>query len=124
MVEQEAAKAMDDVFTQVGIGGVFALLMVREILNFLKAWENRKVRKNGGSNGAAGGQSVDFWRTAQYEAARRAMNDVIPLLSGELRELRMDTAKIRESQHRIVEALQTAVGKLDLLVRLIEQRSH
>ena len=102
---------MSDALLQVGVGGIFAILVIREVLSFLRGKHQ---------NGAAGERTVDYWQQQNYEAARRAIDDVLPQLTGELHELRTDTTKIRESQHKTVEALQAVAGKLDILIKLTE----
>ena len=44
---------MADMFAQLGVGGIFAILVIREVLNFL-ARRNNKVHANPGNPGNPG----------------------------------------------------------------------
>jgi hypothetical protein len=58
---------MNETITQLGIGGVLALLIIREVLGFLKA------KKNGVGGNHSGEKSVEFWRGQ----IRQTMSDVV-----------------------------------------------
>ena len=90
-----------------GILGLFALQVVREVLNF----------KGRGENGHT------------YGAMRKAIVDAVQPLASGVQEIRSDTDKLRASQHRANEIAQVVAGKLDLahvkldsLVRHTEQQ--
>lgn len=107
---------MNDALLQLGVGGILAILVIREVLGFLR-------RRNADGVGLAGEQSVDYWRRQHYEAARQATVDVMTPMLLELHEIRSDTTRLRESQHRGVELQQQLLGKLDVLIRLTEGRA-
>jgi hypothetical protein len=74
----------------VGMGGLLALLVLREVFNFLKA------KKNGRSS--AGDQSVEFWREQLRELILQIMAQTITrtldhqiMLSAEIRDLQKAT---------------------------------
>lgn len=75
-----------------GILGLFALQVIREVLNF-----------KGHGNGNGG-----------YATVKRAVAESLHPIAQDMREVRGDTEKLRASQHRAND-IQTAVaGKLDL----------
>lgn len=87
-----------------GILGLFALQVIREILNF-------KGHSTGG-----------------YVTVKKAVSDSLQPLAQDLREVRVDTEKLRLSQHRANDIQTGVAGKLDLahvkldaLVRHTEQ---
>jgi hypothetical protein len=59
---------MSDNLTQIGIGGIFALMVIREVLGFLK-----KKNPASGDNGHSGTMPVSFWR----EQFRQIISEVI-----------------------------------------------
>ena len=74
---------------QVGVGGIFAILLLREVFGFLKH------RKN---NGAAGERSVEFWQQQQQVIiAENLKLSVIPILDKQtaiLDELRLGQTRL------------------------------
>ena len=67
---------MDSTFTQVGIGGLLAILIIREVFAFLK---NRK------SNGASGEQSKEFWQSEIRKITTEVIvTVVVPILSSQV----------------------------------------
>lgn len=80
----------------VGVVGIFMLLVLRQVLDFAAA------KKNG--NGFSPGK---------YAAAEEFLH--------ELQEIRKDTTKIRENNHEHAAQLQTLAGKTDLILRHVER---
>ena len=76
-----------------GVLGLFALQVIREILNF-------KGRTNDGNG--------------NYAAVKRAISDGLQPIAQDMREVRGDTEKLRASQHRANDIQTTVAGKLDL----------
>lgn len=80
---------MDTLLTQVGVGGIFTVLVLREVFTFLK------TRK---ANGASGDQSVEFWQQQQQLIiAENLKMSVIPILDKQtaiLDEIRLGQARV------------------------------
>lgn len=94
---------MEDLFSQLSIGGIFAILTIREVLNFLKTYKEKK------ENGGSGARSVEFWREQISQITKESMESI---LAKELREIRNDTTKIREYQQDANGLLQQIANEL------------
>lgn len=86
---------MNETLTQLGVGGIFAILVIREVLEFLK-------RKNGnGAKNMAGQLSPEDWHgrmtRMHHESAEAIMQDMRQLLISRNEELRRI---IREEMNR------------------------
>ena len=78
---------MDNYLSQLGIGGILVLLILREILPYLKS-------KNGTNNRLLGTQTVDFWE-----------NNAHTILRGELKVLVDAIYNLSASHLKITEQL-------------------
>lgn len=73
---------MEQALVQLGVGGVFALLILREVLNFLKnrdkntRADHQSDRLDSGGSVAAGGRSVEFWREEMADLMAQSIKDV------------------------------------------------
>ena len=89
-----------DTLAQLGIGGVVAILVIREVLKFLAR------PKNGNGGQSAGQKSVEFWQNEHRTTIKDSMNDILrPFLSNQielLREIRDLSAKTREGVAELV----------------------
>ena len=85
--------------TQLSVGGIVALLIVREVLSFLR---QRNKRENGSG---AGEQTIEFWRAQNREMFSGVLAaSVIPILEAQtviLGELKINDARSSENQMRI-----------------------
>ena len=89
-----------DNLTQIGVGGILALLIIREVLRFLAG------RKPKPDNGSAGTKSVEFWQAQQRTAVREVLGDLIaPFLATQTDILR----RIQESADKTQEGIQELV---------------
>jgi len=85
-----------------GVGGIIAFLLVREVLGFLKAKK---------SNGHSGDRSVEFWEST----IRRLMNEALAQnltlseMCSEIEEIRKDTTAIRGDMHHLIDKVQALV---------------
>ena len=66
---------------QLGIGGVFAIMVIREVLGFLK-------KRGTMTNGEAGGKSVDFWRLEFRSAIDERMGSHLAAQTQTLTDIR------------------------------------
>jgi hypothetical protein len=74
----------------VGIGGLLALLVLREVFNFLKAKKNGKP--------TAGDQSIEFWREQMRDLILQILSQTITrtldqqiMVASEIRDLQKGT---------------------------------
>ena len=104
-----ASPDLIDNLTQIGVGGILALLIIREVLKFLT---DRKTKPD---NGSAGTKSVEFWQHQQRLAVRDVLTDLIsPFLSAQTEILR----RINESSDKTREGIQ------ELVHHAIDQRER
>ena len=97
--------------TQLGVGGVVAWTILREVFSFLK------TRRNGNGvrrDASAGEKSVEFWREQQTMSISAALRDsVVPILSTqttlliEVKNIQAKSVAIEEHLERLVERLVT-----------------
>jgi hypothetical protein len=80
-----------EAIAQVGVGGALALLIVREVLAFLKG-------RNGKTPTSAGDKSVEFWQMEYRKATDEALR---PLLAAQTAVL----SDIAQTQHEMNERL-------------------
>lgn len=104
----ERDDAMGETLTQIGVGGVFALLVIREVLSFLKS------RKNG-STKLAGELTSDYWQAEQRKATSEIIIAiVVPILSNQtaiLNELRIEHGKVSQSLAIVLDRMVEGRGK-------------
>ena len=104
---------------QLGIGGAVAYLLVREVLTFL----SRRRTHHQEEAAALGDLPIATWRNAISAITRQTLDDGLHGLTTELREIRTDTTKLRESQHRMAELEQQVIARLDILIQLTQKRA-
>lgn len=88
---------------QIGVGGVLALLIIREVLRFLKQ------RQPASGAVSAGAQSPEYWQAEQ----RKAITDVVvsivvPILSNQnaiLNELRVSQTEMNKNMAIMLDRL-------------------
>ena len=82
---------MADNLTQIGVGGIFALLVIREVLAFLN------VRKQANGRMTAGEHTAEFWQADQRKAVAETISiTVLPILANQtaiLNEMRINNAE-------------------------------
>jgi len=83
-----------------GIIGIFTILLLRSILDFLKE------------------------RNGQAAPTKDSMRQALEPIRLELSEVRDDTRKLREHSHTIQSTLQTITGRTEILVRQEERRAR
>jgi hypothetical protein len=71
---------LSDPITQIGAGGAFALLVIREVLNFLKT-------RNGK---ASGDKSPEFWRETFREIVENAIENHDSMRNEDIRRIIRD----------------------------------
>ena len=118
---------MGDLITQIGVGGVLALMIIDRVLTHLKG-------RNGSSSGD---QPVDYWRNTFKEIVIGSMDgSVTPILraqteilsrleqrSGQNYEMHLKQMFMLEDLQKSIERLRASShGANDLLQRLIEAR--
>ena len=82
--------AADPTVVQIGVGGVFALLIVRLVLDFLSKQKSK--------NGSAGDKPVEFWEGTFRKINKESLNEtIVPIL---------------QQQTRILEAIQVSDAKV------------
>ena len=89
---------MTDTMTQLGIGGIVALLIIREVLRFLRS-------RNGSSSspaGSSGSQSIEFWQAEIRKAVSEALNPFLSAQSELLRGIQITESKIHEAVMELV----------------------
>jgi hypothetical protein len=73
--------------TQVGVGGIFAIFILREVFTFI----NKRGNGNGNGNGSktdSGGQSVAFWQLEIRNAVNESVTQqIVPHLQAQTRVL-------------------------------------
>lgn len=73
---------MNDQLTQLGLGGLVAYLVIKEVLNFLSK------RKNGrAENGASGEKSTSYWRETIREIIEQAIKDSMSKRNEDIRNI-------------------------------------
>jgi hypothetical protein len=111
---QDYLKTVDNLVVQVGVGGLFAILVLREVRAMVG--EFRIGRRNGngpGSRGSSGEKSPEFWQSEMRKAAVEAFAmTATPALTQQTELLR----EIRDGQRRLSEevlkmAAQRSAGK-------------
>jgi len=83
-----------------GIIGIFTILLLRSILDFLKE------------------------RNGQASPTKDSMRAALEPIRLELGEVRDDTRKLREHSHSIQSTLQAITGRTEILVRAVERRER
>ena len=109
---------------QLGVGGLFALVIVREVLNFLKGRDRSAQAERIDSNGerVAGERSVEFWKG---EAAAVLADGIRPLEARQERILasQSDTRnRMGDITTRMVIALEAIQKSLERIERQGQQR--
>lgn len=89
---------MNDVMLQLGVGGIFVLLLLKELLPFLL--------KRFGHHQTSGEQGVDFWKATIREIVDDSFTTLVkPTLEaqskilGELRDILKEEQTLRSAQH-------------------------
>lgn len=95
-----------DEFSQVGIGGIFALLVIREVFEFMR-------RRKGENGNLTGEKPVEFWQAQMRVIVESELKDAMNIVASEIRILQNDTAKMRESGHKQIELLQQISNRLE-----------
>jgi hypothetical protein len=100
---------------QIGIGGVFALLIIREVLTFLKAKK--------GNGGAAGERTVEYWQQQFGVIVDHSINTnmkgrIDSLRAGHLELL----AELKNAQLAAIETTTRMIGLLERIERLLDRR--
>jgi len=119
---------MDGVPMELGVYGLFALMAIREVLAFVKWYQERTapfpptIRAHANGDATVGSKTVDFWKAATHAVAKQAAHDELVYPIGQLAEIRTDTQQIRARLHDHSEIMQRLAGTQDLMVRLLEQR--
>ena len=108
---------MNETLTQLGIGGIFALLIIREVLTFLKA------KKENGKNGAAGERSVEYWQqqfglVIDHSINTNVKGRIDALHAGHLALL----AELKSAQLSSRETTTKMIGLLERIERLLDRR--
>lgn len=108
---------VDNLITQIGVGGVLVVIILREVFKFLSE-RSEKVKYDSSAvirNGAAGAKSVEFWQQQQRTAVREVLTELIPpFLIAQTDILRA----IRESSDKTREGIQ------ELVIHAQNQRTH
>lgn len=73
---------MNESLIELSVGGMFALMILREVFGFVRRKRDSTI------------------------------DDSLPTLAVEMREIRGDTTRIRESNHQIVQALQNLTNQI------------
>ncbi len=103
---QSAAQNGFGVLTQMGVGGIFCILTLREVFSYL--------RYRGRGNGTAGDRSTEYWRIEMRQAmAEMFTAQMLPVLNNQSAILR----DIRDAQ-------QTANEGIAELVTLTRERRN
>lgn len=80
---------------QIGVPGIVAILLLREVFGFLKSRQN-------GKNGPAGEKSIEYWQQQFQGIMSEALKaSVIPILASQTAIL----SELRIQQQRLVELL-------------------
>lgn len=86
---REDGGGLNDYIVQIGVGGIFALMVIKEVLTFILNFSRNKKNGNGK---IAGDQSIEYWQAEQRKAVIEVFTTVvIPILSNQtliLNELR------------------------------------
>lgn len=96
----------DNTAIQIGIGGLFALMVIREVLGFLKTRSNGK---RSSVEHTAGDLSPEFWQADSRKAVAEVIAiTVVPMLAAEtaiLAELRSGNAEVNKHLALILDRL-------------------
>jgi hypothetical protein len=95
----------DASWTQIGVGGTLAYVIIREVLGFLK---HRRENNGGGSKGA-GEYPVEYWQAEQRKAvSEMIVLHVVPILANQtviLSELRSANVGMEQKMAVILDRL-------------------
>ena len=107
------------VFTQVGVGGIFVLLLLREVLPFIKAMQGGVT-----SSAKAGDQTTDYWRANFQEMVANELRDsVIPILRTQTAILeRMDARDTQSYEQHL--RMSIAVEELGKSLAALRTTTH
>ena len=87
-----------DSLTQIGIGGIFAILLLREVLGFLTTW---RKRNGNGKHQSAGDKPVELWQLEQRTNFSASLREsVVPILERQTKALENLLELMREDRHR------------------------
>lgn len=100
---------MDSFITQLGVGGIFMILALREVLRFLK--DSGKV-KFSGNNDLAGAQTARFWEEKMSQIVKENM-----------RPMEHEILTYLESMKQNLEDYERSVGKLTDSVNQIRENT-
>ena len=88
-----------DQITQIGVGGIFAVLVLQMVFKFL-------AQKRNGGKETAGDKTVEFWQAQQRASTKEVLRDELaPFLASQteiLREIRESTAQTRDGVRELV----------------------
>lgn len=113
--------AVPDIVLQLGVGGIFCILVLREVFGFLQ-------RRKG--NGSSGDRSVDYWKTEIEAATAKAMAPLsqVMLSQGQrqldiLEDIRDDLGKLRASSHDLRNVMNEHSVRLAVVLERIARKS-
>jgi hypothetical protein len=107
---------MDNALLQLGVGGIFALMVIDRVLTFL----GRRKTLQEGLSLTAGERSVEFWQRATHEAAADAVSTlVLPILHRQTEIL----GKLEQTTSREVELLIGLRAQLEEQQRFLSRGS-
>ena len=93
---------MENVITQLGVGGILVLLVLREVFKFLS---DRKI-KNGHNELRAGDRSVEFWQSEQKKNVKNGITEILaPFLAVQIDLLREIKDSSKETRDSLLELL-------------------
>lgn len=103
---------------QLGIGGLFAVVLIGIVLQFVLRYSSVRHAHPSGSNGRSGEKSVEYWQVAIGAIVQKNIEArLVPMMQ----TTRDDQARIneilRERLHTLVNTMQRVESKVDELLR-------
>lgn len=105
---------MSEDLQQLTVGGVLAVLIVREVFTFVRWMLTR--HHHGPKNGTSGERPVEYWQQHMQLAAERAFEPVAVRVIDRLDALKQESKEgfsaVRASNHEVRDAINNLLGRL------------
>lgn len=75
-----------EALTQIGVGGIFAILVLREVFAFIGRQKDHKSHPNG----TAGGKAPEYWEMSHRNSVKQALEEHEPRLKDIIRDVIRD----------------------------------
>lgn len=100
---------------QVGVGGIFAILVLKEVFNFI----TKQKEKNGGGLGKMQGEMATLykWHEPDAEGEQTWKNKQMIVLLTEIKQENVRSTKALENSNRVMERLLPILSRLETSIK-------